>query len=91
MNVLSATLLTIHYTVRAVCYLPTPLCRAVLEVEWPVDTPLRVLYTGGEALIGKDFKVCAGSRWLAVGLFVAVFVPLDIYNDTRYPTAALSF
>jgi hypothetical protein len=40
-----------------VCYLPTPLCRAVLETPWPKETTLRVLYTGGEALIGKDFKV----------------------------------
>jgi amino acid adenylation domain-containing protein len=33
-----------------VCFLPTPLAEAALALDWPAETPLRVLLTGGDRL-----------------------------------------
>src|SRR5690349_15287380 len=33
-----------------ICFLPTPLAETVLEIEWPGETPLRMLLVGGDKL-----------------------------------------
>ncbi|HEV2735775.1 MAG TPA: amino acid adenylation domain-containing protein, partial [Longimicrobiaceae bacterium] len=36
-----------------VAFAPTPLAEGLLALEWPPDTPLRLLLTGGDALRGR--------------------------------------
>jgi amino acid adenylation domain-containing protein len=36
-----------------VAFAPTPLAEALLALEWPAETPLRLLLTGGDALLGR--------------------------------------
>ncbi|HEX9935823.1 MAG TPA: amino acid adenylation domain-containing protein, partial [Longimicrobium sp.] len=36
-----------------VAFAPTPLAEALLALEWPADAPLRLLLTGGDALLGR--------------------------------------
>jgi amino acid adenylation domain-containing protein/non-ribosomal peptide synthase protein (TIGR01720 family) len=33
-----------------ICFMPTPLAETVLDIEWPTETPLRLLLVGGDKL-----------------------------------------
>ncbi|HYH80916.1 MAG TPA: amino acid adenylation domain-containing protein, partial [Longimicrobium sp.] len=37
-----------------VAFAPTPLAEALLALEWPAEAPLRLLLTGGDALLGRS-------------------------------------
>ncbi|HEU4561408.1 MAG TPA: non-ribosomal peptide synthase/polyketide synthase [Longimicrobium sp.] len=36
-----------------IAFAPTPLAEALLALEWPAEAPLRLLLTGGDALLGR--------------------------------------
>jgi non-ribosomal peptide synthetase component F len=42
----------------SICILPTPIAELILQAEWPSNSPLRILYTGGDKLHSGIF-ICS--------------------------------